>query len=226
MHQPVTGDARPHDAAADTVPAVGGSGDLTLVDGRTFSISDAAGDMVGGTHGLVHDDRRHLSTLRLGVSGVALQNLARTTPSPLTAVTVSRLIDDDGIPASCLVVRRRLLAGGMREDIELRETGPVARSLELVVRVGADFAHVFDVKASLRGPPASLRVDEDGCSLVPGAPALWSTRLHCEPPPDDIDPDTGTLRWRVTVEPRSAVPLQILVEPGGTDDPGDRGVVH
>src|SRR5215211_4432467 len=96
MDQPARGRARPHDAAADVVPAVGGSGDLTLVDGRTFAISDAAGDMTGGTHGLIHDDRRHLSFLRLGVRGVALQNLASTTPSPLTAVTVCRLLDADG----------------------------------------------------------------------------------------------------------------------------------
>jgi glycogen debranching enzyme len=226
MHQRATGRARPHDAAANTVPAASGSGDLTLVDGRTFVISDGAGDLTGGTHGLVHDDRRHLSTFRLGVRGAVLQSLASTMSSPLTAVTVCRLLDDGGTPASCLIIRRRLLAGGMREDIEIRETGPDARALELVMSVGADFAHVFDVKASRHGAAASLLVDDAGCVLAPETPTLWSTLLHCEPPPDEIDPETGTLRWRVTVEPRSAVPLQVLVEPVVTDDPVDLSLLH
>lgn len=226
MQQPATGHVPAHDAAADVVPAVGSAGGITLVDGRTFAISDDAGNMTGGTHGLVHDDRRHLSALRVGVSGVTLQALARTSPSPLTAVTVGRLEDADGIPASCLVVRRRLLAGGMRENIELRETGPVARTVDLVVQVGADFAHVFDVKAGRRGPNAALRQLDDGCELSPDPPEVWSTRLHCEPAPDEVDTDNGTLTWRVTIEPRSAVLIRIVVEPVVTDDPVDLSLLR
>ena len=43
--------------------------DVTLVDGRSFAISDSSGDMHGGVHGFVHDDVRHLSELVLSVVG-------------------------------------------------------------------------------------------------------------------------------------------------------------
>ena len=44
MHDPL-------DAAADTVPSIGRR-QLVLVDGRTFAISDEAGQMTAATHGL------------------------------------------------------------------------------------------------------------------------------------------------------------------------------
>ena len=52
--------------SAGTVPA-GGRHDLVTVDGRSFAISGEAGDMVAATHGLVYDDLRHLSRLRMTV---------------------------------------------------------------------------------------------------------------------------------------------------------------
>ena len=50
----------PLDSAAESVPSVGRR-QLVLVDGRTFAISDEAGQMTAATHGRVHDDFRHLS---------------------------------------------------------------------------------------------------------------------------------------------------------------------
>ena len=49
------------DADAEAVPSV--RHQLVLLDGRTFAISDEAGQMRAPTHGLVHDDLRHLSRL-------------------------------------------------------------------------------------------------------------------------------------------------------------------
>jgi hypothetical protein len=56
--------------SADTVPA-GGRHDLVTVHGRSFAISAETGDMVSPTHGLVYDDLRHLSRLRMVVVGGA-----------------------------------------------------------------------------------------------------------------------------------------------------------
>jgi len=78
--------------SAHAVP-VGGRHDLVTVDGRSFSISDEGGDMVAATHGLVYDDLRHLSRLRLQVVG-RTELLAASTPTPMSAVIVSRVVTD------------------------------------------------------------------------------------------------------------------------------------
>ena len=83
--------------SAGTVPA-GGRHDLVTVDGRSFAISGESGDMVAATHGLVYDDLRHLSRLRMTVTGGRVELLAASTPTPLSAVVVSRVVTsvDDG----------------------------------------------------------------------------------------------------------------------------------
>ena len=83
--------------SANTVPA-GGRHDLVTVDGRSFAISGESGDMAAATHGLVYDDLRHLSRLRMTVTGGRVELLAASTPTPLSAVVVSRVLTsvDDG----------------------------------------------------------------------------------------------------------------------------------
>ena len=76
---------------AGTVPA-GGRHDLVTVDGRSFAISGEGGDMVAATHGLVYDDVRHLSRLRMTITGGRVELLAASTPTPLSAVVVSRVV--------------------------------------------------------------------------------------------------------------------------------------
>ena len=45
------------------------------------------------THGLVHDDLRHLSRLQATVDGGTIEVLASTRPTPLSAVIVGRVHD-------------------------------------------------------------------------------------------------------------------------------------
>ena len=95
--------------SAGTVPP-GGRHDLVTVDGRSFAISDESGDMVAATHGLVYDDLRHLSRLRMTVTGGRVELLAASTPHPLSAVVVSRVVttvEDDGQARSGRTARRR-----------------------------------------------------------------------------------------------------------------------
>ena len=145
--------------SAGTVPA-SGRHDLVTVDGRSFAISGETGDMAGPTHGLVYDDLRHLSRLRMTVTGGRVELLAASTPTPLSAVVVSRVLTtvDDGrrrpaTPrpaddvAEVLVIRRRWLAGSLVEELTLRNPHPLPVSVHLELEVAADFAHVFDVKS-------------------------------------------------------------------------------
>ena len=62
------------------------------MDGRSFAISGESGDMAAATHGLVYDDLRHLSRLRMTVTGGRVELLAASTPTPLSAVVVSRVL--------------------------------------------------------------------------------------------------------------------------------------
>ena len=46
-----------------------------------------------------------------------LETLASTSPNPLSAVIVQRLVDPSSLrPSSCLVIRRRSIGGGMRDE--------------------------------------------------------------------------------------------------------------
>ena len=57
------------------------AGTLTVLDGNTFFVSDAAGDVEPGTdaNGFFHADMRHLSTWRLFVNGAPLHVLTSRT---------------------------------------------------------------------------------------------------------------------------------------------------
>jgi len=111
--------------SAGTVPT-SDRHDLVTVDGRSFAISGETGDMSGPTHGLVYDDLRHLSRMRMTVTGGQVELLAASTPTPFSAVVVSRVVTAvDGGPtgdaaetvrgdvAELLVIRRRWLAGSL-----------------------------------------------------------------------------------------------------------------
>jgi len=117
--------------SANTVPA-GGRHDLVTVDGRSFAISGESGDMAAATHGLVYDDLRYLSRLRMTVTGGRVELLAASTPTPLSAVVVSRVLtsvdngradapaEPLGEVADVLAIRRRWLAGVVPSGIVSR----------------------------------------------------------------------------------------------------------
>ena len=209
--------------SADGVPATGRH-DLVVVDGRTFAISGEAGDMEHPTHGLVYDDVRHLSRLRMRVIGGAVELLASRAPTPLSAVVVCRLatpVEDDGHhrghrTADALLIRRRWLRGSLVEELTLRN--PLAHSItvEVELELAADFVHVFDVKAGLPSGSAGRIVVGDG-------PDTWivasphddtdSTSVFLQPPPDEADVAAGTARWRLTVEAGGEARVVVTVQP-------------
>jgi glycogen debranching enzyme len=125
-----------------------GSGLVTLLEETTFCISDASGDIVpGGAQGLFFRDTRFISRLEFRLDGelpepVAVQPndpfrctfLARRPPGPLRA------------DSTLLIIRRRYVGNGMRDDITLRNLGNEPTSAHLTVAVDSDFADLFEVK--------------------------------------------------------------------------------
>jgi glycogen debranching enzyme len=213
------------DTEADEVPTVGGADSLTLVDGRTFVISNRSGDLAGLTHGVVVDDRRHLSRLRLLARGQTLETLTSTSPNPLSAVIVQRALErEGGRPSSCLIIRRRWIGGGMRDEIEVRQTAARPTSIDLEVAIGADFAHVFDVKGGRQRAPGRIVTDEQGWLLCPVdlGDVDVATRVRWSLPTAAADPSSGTLLWHVDLAPRGSatICLDVLAaNSSGGDDP-------
>jgi glycogen debranching enzyme len=131
-------------------PMIGrpGSGLVTLLEETTFCISDASGDIVpGGAQGLFFRDTRFLSRLELRLDGelpepVAVQSddpfrctfLARRPPGPVKA------------DSTLLIIRRRYVGNGLRDEITLRSLGHEPSAAHLTVAVSSDFADLFEVK--------------------------------------------------------------------------------
>lgn len=201
----------PLDAEARAVPPVGRA-ELVLVDGRTFAISDEAGQMVGRTHGLVHDDLRHLSRFELTVDGTPNELLAAKVATPLSAVVVSRLGAADVPDERAVITRRRWIASGLREDVHVHNTSSVVQRWTLRLRLEADFGHVFDVKAGISAPPGRLEADPDGLRLVADGKDA-ATAVELAPRPDEIDLAAGTVVWHLEVAPRTEALVGVTLEP-------------
>jgi glycogen debranching enzyme len=198
------------------------------VDGRSFSISDEGGDMVAATHGLVYDDLRHLSRLRLQVVG-RTELLAASTPTPMSAVIVSRVVTDveqqpdraseeRGDVAEVLTVRRRWLAGGLVEELTLSNPHPLPVVARLELEVAADFAHVFDVKSGVTGRSHARAVlTRDGWVLESpddeDAAAADSTEVVLTPAPDRKDQARGAATWHLRIDGRQDAKVRVEVRP-------------
>lgn len=146
----------------------GDRGLVTMVEGTTFAISLASGDMVPGfPHGLFFQDTRFLSELRLRVNDRWPEPLAATTTDPFSATFVLRDQPQGGLADShLLVLRHRYIGQGMREDITVRNYGlePAFCGLELLVE--ADFADLFEVKGGHIEKVGEIRTSVEDRGLV------------------------------------------------------------
>jgi len=121
---------------------------VTLVEGSAFCISSASGDIAAGTaQGLFFRDTRFLSRLELRLNEHRPTCLSVHAAEPFSAVFVLQGAPGGGDrEGGLLLVRRRYLGRGMREDLVLRNFGvePAYCSLELLF--DADFADLFGIR--------------------------------------------------------------------------------
>jgi glycogen debranching enzyme len=135
---------------------------VTLVEGATFCIGDMIGDIHSSrAQGLFVRDTRVLSDLRLKVDGASPSPLTVLHGDPFAATHVARVVPDSGQPESrtLLVVRRRYVGNGMREDISVRNLAPREFHCRVRLDVAADFADLFEVKEGRAEPVADVRSD-------------------------------------------------------------------
>ena len=196
-------------------------GALTLVEGASFCISDARGDIApGGAHGLFFLDTRFLSRLELRVDGQPLESLGVSVDEPFEATFLCRVRAASGHSDSALVViRRRCVGYGLREVIEVRNYDTSSRTVDIDVLVGADFADLFAVKEGRVRRRGAYSNDIQPGRLLFGRSVDGSLRGVTVDLEDATDVDGDRATWRVTIEPASTWSTEITVF--GTVD-GDR----
>lgn len=123
-------------------------GSIQVLEGSTFMLSDAQGDVVeGSVAGLYHEDTRHLNRFVLTVSGATPTVLTSREIDYYSAAFFTTNPDLDGIAAKSLTIRRhRFVGDGLRETIRVRNHLREPMQVELRLSCGADFADLFEVK--------------------------------------------------------------------------------
>ncbi len=138
------------------VIAEGLPGDVTIVEGSSFCVSDRTGDICPQRpQGVFFLDTRIVSTWRLTVDGAPVEPLTVIPQEPFAITFVGRAAARPGVHDSPLVItRRRLVGSGLREDVTVHNHGLEPAACAIVLQVDGDFADLFDVKD---GRPATPR---------------------------------------------------------------------
>lgn len=147
-------------------PGLGGISEagVTLVEGTSFVISSAGGDIEqGDAQGLFYRDTRYLSAWRFAIDDRTIEPLSVVSNDPFSATFLGRVQPLEGrADSTVFVIRERFVGDGMREDVVLRNLGGEATACTLSVLFEADFAHLFAVKGNHVAPhgEATSRVEE------------------------------------------------------------------
>ncbi|HEX6838789.1 MAG TPA: glycogen debranching N-terminal domain-containing protein, partial [Polyangia bacterium] len=215
----------PPSACALVLPVSGETEPLVLARGNAFCVTNQRGDIApAGARdlGLFHDDTRHLSYLELYVSGgppiVLSSETAAAASSQVDLALTDRefggFLDD---PQNFLHIRRKqLLDRTLVEQLTL--TNHLRRPVELwlELRMGADFADVFEVRGVRRARRGRLLPPELGADrIVFGYDGLdgrrYRTVVRLQPEPTRIDAHGP--RWELRLLPGEATILEVLIEP-------------
>ena len=133
---------------ADTVAGSAGLGAVTMVEGSSFCVSSASGEMSAPLHhGVYFRDTRFISDWKLLINDQPVTSLAAMTYEPYRAVFVGRALIPSGRADTPLIVERsRSVGTGLREELSVRNYSGQSVSCTLDLEVGADFADLFEVK--------------------------------------------------------------------------------
>ncbi|MGW7660761.1 glycogen debranching N-terminal domain-containing protein [Streptomyces sp. NPDC054756] len=198
----------------ESEPAVLTPATVTLVEGPTFCVSSASGDMAAGApQGLFFRDMRVISDWKVRVDGVRPHHLTVMSHDPYRTTFLAR-VPPHGSQSELLVERTRYVGEGMREDLEVRNLSPRAMTVTVSLDIGSDFADLFAVKESRVRSQGEVTVRPDGSALEFDlhSDAAWrGVRVESEGAqarPDGLDfraevPARG--RWRTTVLVRPSV---------------------
>ena len=124
-----------------------GPGAVTLVQGTSFCLSSANGDMSGKQpHGLFFQDTRYISDWNLTVDGLPVEALSSTTPEPFHGVFIGRALREDHADSSLLIERERQLGVALTDTVTLHNYSRAPVRCQIALSVDTDFAGLFEVK--------------------------------------------------------------------------------
>ncbi len=128
---------------------IGPLSEVLCVRGDALVMSSPNGDIVpGGDQGYYDRDTRFLNRLELRVDGRTPLHLAAVSTGGDSALFHACLppTHHGEVDPSISLERQRVVDGGLRDRVVLRNAAAAPVSLELTVRVGTDFASVQEVK--------------------------------------------------------------------------------
>jgi glycogen debranching enzyme len=191
-----------------------GEGAVTVVDGSSFCISSANGDMYPERpHGAFFEDTRIISRWNLLVNDGPVEPLSSRTLEPYRAVFVGRARRSDGRADSPLVVEReRHVGAGIREDITVRNYSREPAVCSIALTVETDFADLFEVKdGRVRRTGQQTKTHGAGWLTIEstwkGAPRRVTVRAP------DASFTQDELTYTVVIPPRSGWTRRIVVIP-------------
>ena len=134
---------------------------LTVLEGSTFCVCDAAGDVDGkaSASGFFVADTRFLSRSVLSLAGAAPDLLSSDQPAPHLARFVFRNPNAGGLhPDELSIERERFVGEGMYERLHVENHSRRRIETELALELEADFADIFSVKGldPAFGDPAAV----------------------------------------------------------------------
>jgi glycogen debranching enzyme len=189
---------------------------ISILDGSTFVVSNRAGDVDAApdqAHGLFFKDTRHLSRWILEVDGKSPDVLstddveyyyAQFFLAPKTGTIYTN-------PYLSLM-RRRLVGDGFVEEITVFNHGATPADVSLRLRIGSDFADLFEVKDALKKKGSLYREVRDG-QIVLGYRREDFVRETRIAPDVAAEIDDEGLLFHIRVEPRSEWRTRIAVQP-------------
>ncbi|MEW1955214.1 glycogen debranching N-terminal domain-containing protein [Terrabacter sp. NPDC080008] len=203
-------------------PSSGNVSQVSLVQGRSFCVSDSSGDIgAGSSHGLVVKDTRFLDHFELRIDGESLEPLTVQPLGPHAATFVTRRRPRHGLADSTLlVVRRRYVGSGMVEDITVENLSSDGVTVALTLTADTDFAGLFDVK---EGHLDRQRVEDIVSSI--DATSLRLTLQGADPRGVEITGSGGHtvfrhgLVWRLGLAGRDTATVTVRVVPWFRDVP-------
>jgi glycogen debranching enzyme len=199
---------------------------VTLVDGASFCISGPAGDIAAGAEGLIVAGHRLLSRCVMAVNGQPLVPIDHHVDDPSAGTFVCRAhapgADGRG-PEGPIVIRRRFLGEGMRDDVELRNPGAEATYVEVAIELAADLAKAGELRdgrvdaeavgPTLEGPDDNGPGASRGIELVL-ARGQGAGRMGCRiGATDGVTVTPGRLVWEAIVPARGSRSFGLVVTP-------------
>jgi glycogen debranching enzyme len=192
---------------------------VTLVEGPSFCICEASGDIrSGGAQGLFFRDTRFINRLELAVDGQVPESLAAQPGDPFACTFIGRRPPRSGFADSTLlVVRSRYVGHGLREDITLRNLGHEPAGVNLTVSVGGDFADLFEVKGGRVRPRSEVETSAQGSTLRFQYEHLGERRGVTVTASGEPSAVPGAFAWQVVVPARGTWSICLEVVPSIRD---------